>query len=83
MHYFLLIYSNNKPLHVSSMFASHHQEDQLCINSSWCSHALCWMAVGRIGNLPTAIQHNAWLYQLLFIQRLSYRWWAANLLETC
>ena len=30
MHYFLLIYFNNKPLHVSSMLAAHHQEDQLC-----------------------------------------------------
>jgi len=28
-------------------------------------------------------QHNAWLYQLLFIQRLSSWWWAARLLETC
>ena len=30
VHYFLLIYFNNKPLHVSSRFASDHQEDQLC-----------------------------------------------------
>jgi len=37
MHYFLLIYFNNKPLHVSSRLAAHHQEDQLCINSSWYS----------------------------------------------
>jgi hypothetical protein len=47
MHYFLLIYFNNKPLHVSSSVAAHHQEDQLCINSNWYSHAL--LVVGRIG----------------------------------
>jgi hypothetical protein len=35
MHYFLLSYFNNKPLHVSSRLAAHHQEDQLCINSNW------------------------------------------------
>ena len=40
MHYFLLIYFNNKPLHVSSRLAAHHQEDQLCINSNWYSHAI-------------------------------------------
>ena len=38
MHYFLLIYFNNKPLHVSSRPAAHHQEEQLCINSSWYSN---------------------------------------------
>ena len=48
MHYFLLIYFNSKPLHVLSRHAAHHQEDQLCINSNWYSHALCWMAAGRI-----------------------------------
>ena len=37
MHYFLSIYCNNKPLHVSSRLAADHQEDQLCINSNWCS----------------------------------------------
>ena len=36
-----VIYFNNKPVHVSSMLAAHHQEDQLCINSNWYSHALC------------------------------------------
>ena len=36
MHYFLLIYFNYKPLHVSSRLAALHQEDQLCINTSWC-----------------------------------------------
>ena len=41
MHYFLLIYFNNKPLNVSSRFAAHHQEDQLFINSNWCCYALC------------------------------------------
>ena len=49
MHYFLLIYFNNKSLHVSSRLADHHQEDQLCINSKWYSHALCWLAGGWIG----------------------------------
>jgi len=43
MNYFLLIYFNNKLLHISSRLAAHHQEDQLCIDSSWCSHALCWL----------------------------------------
>jgi len=32
---------------------------------------------------PAASQHNAWLYQLLFIQSRSSSWWAASLLETC
>jgi len=35
MHYFLLIYFNNEPLHVSNRLAAHHQEDQHSINSSW------------------------------------------------
>jgi hypothetical protein len=47
MHYFLLIYFNNKPLHVSSRLAAHHQEDQLCINSNWYNHGLCWLAAGN------------------------------------
>jgi len=47
MHYFLLIYFNNKPLLVSSRLAAHHQEDRLCINCSWYSHALYWLVVGR------------------------------------
>ena len=33
MHYFILIYFNNIPLHVSSRLAAHHQEDQLCITT--------------------------------------------------
>jgi hypothetical protein len=49
MHHLLLIYFINKPLHVSSRLAAHHQEDQLCINSNWCSHALCFLAAGRRG----------------------------------
>ena len=49
MHYFLLIYFNSKSLHVSSSLVAHHQEDKICINSSWYSHALCWLAAGRIG----------------------------------
>jgi hypothetical protein len=77
MHYFLLIYFNSKPLHVSSRLAAHHQEDQLCINSNWYSHALCWLAAG------CASQHNAWLYQLLYIHSWFSRWWAISLLETC
>jgi hypothetical protein len=48
MHYFLLIYFNSKPLHDSSRHAAHHEEDQLFINSNWYSHALCWLAAGRI-----------------------------------
>jgi len=43
MHYFFLIYFDVKPVHVSSRLAAHHQEDQLCINSNWYSHALCWL----------------------------------------
>ena len=31
MHYLLLTYFNNKPLHVSSRLAAHHQEDRLCL----------------------------------------------------
>jgi hypothetical protein len=46
MHSFLLIYFNNKPLHVSSSLAAHHQEDQFCINSNCYRHALCWLAAG-------------------------------------
>jgi len=34
MNYLLLIYFNNKSLHVSSRFAVHHQEDRLCIKSN-------------------------------------------------
>jgi len=44
MHYLPLIYFNNKPLHVSSRLAAHHQEDRHCTNSNWYSHALCWLA---------------------------------------
>jgi len=44
MHYFILIYVNNKPLHVSSRLVAHHQEDHLFVNSNWYSHASasCW-----------------------------------------
>jgi len=55
----LLIYFNNKPLHVSSELAAHPQEDQLCISSNWYR-----LAPGR----PAASQHYAWLYQLVLIQ---------------
>jgi hypothetical protein len=43
MHYLLLIYFNNKPLHVSSRLAAHHQDDRLCTNSNWYTHVLCWL----------------------------------------
>jgi len=36
------IYFNSKPLHVPSRLAA-HQENQLCINSSWYNHVLCWL----------------------------------------
>jgi len=49
MQYFLLSYFNNKPLHVSSRLAAHHQEDQLRINSSWYGRVLCLLAAGRVG----------------------------------
>jgi len=67
MHYLLFIYFNNKPLHISSKLPAQQEEDQLCINSSWYSHALCWLAAGRIG---VEQSRSAW-------------WWAASLLETC
>jgi hypothetical protein len=41
MHYFPLIYFNDKPLHVSGRLAAHHQEDRLSINNNWYSNALC------------------------------------------
>jgi hypothetical protein len=37
MHYFLLIYFSNKPLHVSSRLAAYYQEEQLCVDSNWYS----------------------------------------------
>ena len=40
MHYFLLINFNIKPLHVSSWLATHHQEDQLCINTNCCLYTV-------------------------------------------
>ena len=46
MHNFILIYFNNKLLHISRRLAFRRQEDQLWINSSWNSHALCWLAAG-------------------------------------
>jgi len=54
MHYFLLIYFNNKPLHVSSRLAAHHQEVRLCINSNWYSHASCVLSTQRM-TIPIAI----------------------------
>jgi len=56
MYYFLLIYFKNKPLHVSSRLAAHHQEDQLCINSNWYSHAVYWLVPGKIWLLTGSCQ---------------------------
>jgi len=61
MHYFLLIYFNNKPLHVSSRLAAHHQEDQLCINSNLHSQhikkiiitTVCTITFTKLQNRPT------------------------------
>jgi hypothetical protein len=47
MLYLLLIYFNNKLLHVSSRLAAHHQEEQLCINSNWYSHGLYSLAAAN------------------------------------
>jgi hypothetical protein len=60
MHYFILIYFNNNPLHVSSMLAVHQQETQLCINSSWYSYALCWLdgTPSRSCQQPINITHD-------------------------
>jgi hypothetical protein len=47
MLFFLLIYFNSKPPHVSSRLAAHHQENQLCINSNCCSQhkaSVLWVA---------------------------------------
>jgi len=44
MHYLLLSYFDNKPLHVSSRLTARHQEDRLFINNIWYSHALCCLA---------------------------------------
>jgi len=60
MHYFLLIYFNNKPLHVSSRPAVLHQEDQLGITSSWYSPS-------RSCQQPVNIMHdytNCCLYRV-------------------
>jgi hypothetical protein len=37
MRYFLLLYFNSKPLHVSRSFVARHQAVLLCIYSSWYS----------------------------------------------
>jgi len=65
MRYFLLIYFNDKPVHVSSRLAAHHQEDQLYINSNWYSHALCWLAAGRNAGCRFLL-----LLLLLYLERL-------------
>jgi len=72
MHYFILIYFNNKPLHVSSRLAAVQRAIGIVMRN------VDWLLL-----LPTASQHNAWLYQLLFIHSWSSSWWAASLLETC
>ena len=59
MHYFLTIYFNKKPIHVSSRLAAHHQEDQFCINSSW----YIWYSCSQ----PVKISHdckNCCLYRV-------------------
>jgi hypothetical protein len=64
MRYFLLVYFNNKPLHVSSRLAAHHEEDQLCISNNWYSRALSWLAAGRVGIENTAYDYtNCCLYK--------------------
>jgi len=57
MHYFQLIYFNNKPPHVSSRLAAHHEEDRLCINSSWFSHTLCFPS--QPWKQPVNITHDS------------------------
>ena len=41
IHYFLLIYFNSKPLHISSRHTVHHQEVLPCIYSSWYEYMSC------------------------------------------
>jgi hypothetical protein len=66
MNCLLLIYFNNKTLHVSSRLAAHHQEDRLCINSNWYSHAaashhsLSFMKNWTCGSSPRSGPRNAW-----------------------
>ena len=55
---FSINYFNNKPLHVSSRLAAHHQEDRLCINSNLYTHAF---------QKPVNITHeytNCYLYRV-------------------
>jgi hypothetical protein len=64
MHYFLLIYFNSKPLHVSSRLAAHHQEDQLCINSNWYNVCHAFMLIGCWQDPASErqVNINAWLW---------------------
>jgi len=85
MHYFLLIYFVNKPLHVSSSLATHHQEDQLCHKQqlAWSCVTLtgCWQDRDGSCQQPVNVTHdytNCCLWQIW-----SSWWWAARLLETC
>jgi len=71
MHYFLLIYFYNKPLHVSSRLAAHHQEDQLCVNSTWYSHVLCWLAVGSSSQTTQHITIPIAIYTELILLMMS------------
>jgi hypothetical protein len=73
MHYFLLIYFNNKPLHVSSRLTAHHQEDQLCINSNWYSHALCWLAAEKIVENSASCWFILYVVQRVFLYCLMVR----------
>ena len=55
MHYFLLIYFNNKLPQVSSRFVARHQEVQLYINSNRYSHVLRWLAAVKFHSQDTKI----------------------------
>jgi len=43
MHYFLLIYYNNKALHFPSRLAVQHHVALFCIYSNWYCNALRWL----------------------------------------
>jgi hypothetical protein len=75
MHYFILIYFNNKPLLVSSRLAAHHQENQLCINSNWYSHAFmltgCWQDPDPASNHKRVTIPVAVYTELIFLMMSS------------
>jgi len=41
LHYSLLLYVNNHPLHVSNRLTTHHQEVFYCICSIWYLSCIC------------------------------------------